>query len=77
MLEYQNLIDPEGVQARLSNRLVRREYFSKGPNFLIHIDGYDKIKKYGFGIHGAICGYFSVHVVKYRKVSFKDVRFAP
>lgn len=50
-------MDPEGVQARLGHRLSRREYFNKGPNFLIHIDGYDKIKKYGFGIHGAICGY--------------------
>ncbi|XP_053406569.1 uncharacterized protein LOC123562335 [Mercenaria mercenaria] len=57
VLQYQNIIDPEGVQARLSNRLSSREYFNRGPNFLIHIDGYDKIKKYGFGIHGAICGF--------------------
>lgn len=25
-----------------------------GPNFIWHIDGYDKLKPYGFCIHGAI-----------------------
>ncbi|CAC5369865.1 unnamed protein product [Mytilus coruscus] len=28
-----------------------------GPNYLIHIDGYDKLKSYGIAIHGAIDGY--------------------
>lgn len=28
-----------------------------GPNFIWHIDGYDKLKPYGFCIHGAIDGY--------------------
>lgn len=57
VLEYQHLLDPEGVQSRSRHCLVRREYMNKGPNFLIHIDGYDKIKRYGFAIHGAICGF--------------------
>lgn len=29
----------------------------KGPNFLIHTDGYDKLKPFGIAIHGAIDGY--------------------
>ena len=28
-----------------------------GPNFIWHIDGYDKLKPYGFCIHGAVDGY--------------------
>ena len=28
-----------------------------GPNFIWHIDGYDKLKPYGFCTHGAIDGY--------------------
>ena len=28
-----------------------------GPNFIWHIDGYERLKPYGFCIHGAIDGY--------------------
>ena len=28
----------------------------KGPNFLWHCDGYDKLKPYGIAIHGCIDG---------------------
>ena len=28
----------------------------QGPNYLWHIDGYDKLKPFGFAIHGAIDG---------------------
>jgi hypothetical protein len=49
-------LDPDGVAARLRHRLIRRVYVSKGPNYLLHLDGYDKIKRYGFAIHGAIDG---------------------
>ena len=48
------LIDPEGVQCRRQRRLVRRRYFSRGPNFLMHIDGWDKLKRYGLAVHGCI-----------------------
>ncbi|KAK2554872.1 hypothetical protein P5673_023534 [Acropora cervicornis] len=37
--------------------LRRRQYHSKGPNYIWHIDGYDKLKPYGFCVHGAIDGY--------------------
>lgn len=50
-------LDPEGVRLRSRNCLRRREYVSKGPNFVIHLDGYDKLKPFGFAIHGAIDGF--------------------
>jgi len=56
VLAIQNEIDPEGVDMRKRHRLKRREYSNPGPNFLIHIDGFDKLKKYGFAISGATCG---------------------
>ncbi|KAG5876634.1 hypothetical protein JTB14_005050 [Gonioctena quinquepunctata] len=52
-----NILDPEGVTLRRKNRLRRREYFSKGPNFLWHIDSYDKLKPYGIAINGCIDGF--------------------
>lgn len=51
------VLDPEGVDMRLRHRLRRRQYKGRGPNFLWHIDGYDKLKPYGFCIHGGIDGY--------------------
>lgn len=65
-------LDPEGVAARKSRRLKRRIYYSKvstvkcfdldwclrfqGPNFVWHMDGYDKLSPYGLAIHGCIDG---------------------
>ena len=50
-------LDPEGVDRRSRYRLQRREYFAKGPNYIWHLDGYDKLKPFGFCIHGSIDGY--------------------
>ena len=50
-------LDPDGVEQRSRRRLRRRQYHSKGPNYIWHIDGYDKLKPYGFCVHGAIDGY--------------------
>ncbi|XP_033757746.1 uncharacterized protein LOC117340076 [Pecten maximus] len=50
-------LDPEGVSRKRRHQFSRRIYINKGPNYLIHIDGYDKLKRYGFPIHGAICGF--------------------
>lgn len=52
-----SIIDPDGVALRKARCLKRRMYYSKGPNYMVHIDGYDKLKPYGFPIHGAIDGY--------------------
>jgi hypothetical protein len=51
------IIDPVGVDFRLSRRLRRRQYGVKGPNFLWHIDSYDKLKRYGLCINGCIDGF--------------------
>lgn len=50
-------MDKEGVQERARRRLKRRKYVNPGPNFVWHVDGYDKLKPYGFAIHGAIDGF--------------------
>jgi hypothetical protein len=52
-----SIIDPVGCEGRKGRRLQRRVYRSKGPNFIWHADGYDKLKPYGITIHVAIDGY--------------------
>lgn len=52
-----NELDPMGVQLRKAGRLSRRRYFSKGPNFIWHIDSYDKLKPYGICVNGCIDGF--------------------
>lgn len=51
------VISPNAVALRSHHRLQRRVYYNKGLNFLIHIDGYDKLKPFGIAIHGAIDAY--------------------
>jgi len=51
------ILDKEGVAARRSRRLKRREYSVKGPNYLWHLDSYDKLKPYGICINGCIDGF--------------------
>ena len=55
-------LDPAGVDARRRSTLRRRLYYSKGPNWVWHLDGYDKLKPFGFEIHGCIDEY-SRHVL--------------
>lgn len=50
-------VDPEGCHLRKAHRLKRRTYHCLGPNYTWHIDGYDKVKPFGFPIHGAIDGF--------------------
>lgn len=57
-----SLVDPEGVAERYGNRLSRREYRSPGPNFIWHMDGWDKLKFFGFAVHGGVDG-FSRHIM--------------
>ena len=47
-------LDPDGVQARRAKTLRRRTYCNPGPNHSWHVDGYDKLKPYGFPVHGCI-----------------------
>ncbi|XP_046579233.1 uncharacterized protein LOC124286835 [Haliotis rubra] len=60
--QLMQIIDPQGVKLRRRHRLLRREYFNYGPNFLWHMDSYDKLKPYGICINGAIDG-FSRYIV--------------
>lgn len=55
-------LDPAGVSLRSRKRLRRRDSFSKGANYLWHMDGYDKLKPYGLPISGCIDG-FSLHII--------------
>ncbi|XP_014237102.1 uncharacterized protein LOC106659200 [Trichogramma pretiosum] len=57
ILKYLRIIDPEGIEARSRYRLKRRQYSLSGPNHLWHVDGHDKLKKFGFAIHGCVDGY--------------------
>ena len=50
-------VDPVGTSERRQRRLRRRKYVSPGPNHTWHIDGYDKLKPYGFPIHGCVDGF--------------------
>ena len=50
-------LDPGGVEQRRRHRLSRRVYRCRGPNWTWHVDGYDKLKPFGFDIHGCIDGY--------------------
>lgn len=47
-------LDPDGCEER---RTHRRSYINPGPNFCWHLDGYDKLKLFGFPIHGCIDGF--------------------
>ena len=50
-------IDPAGCERRRQHSIRGRQYINPGPDFTRHIDGYDKLKSWGFPIHGAIDGY--------------------
>jgi len=53
-------IDPEGVAARgkaFATSRRRKEYFVKGPNRVLSIDGHDKLSRFRFEIYGAIDAY--------------------
>ena len=50
-------VDPEGTALRKAHALRRRSYTNPAPNFAWHVHGYDKLKPYGFPIHGAVDGF--------------------
>ena len=49
-------IDLEGTNMQKTRRLRRRKYVSEGLNSCWHADGYNKVKPYGFPVHGCIDG---------------------
>ena len=46
-------VDLERIELRPRKHLRRWLYFARGPNWVWQIDGYNKLKPYGFDIHGA------------------------
>ena len=56
VLRIMQIADPDGIALRKGRRLKRRKYYAIGPNYIWHADGYDKLKPFGFCIHGAIDG---------------------
>ena len=50
-------IDSARVEDRKRHRLKRWTYESPRPNYCWQVDGYDKLKPFGFPIHGAVDGY--------------------
>ena len=50
-------VDPVGVNERKRRAIKRRVYGSDGPWDIFHIDGNDKLKMFGFAIHGCIDGF--------------------
>ena len=51
VLQMTREIDAEGVRQRKAHRLVRHMYYAQGPNYVWHVDGYDKLM---FCLNGAI-----------------------
>ncbi|XP_063063721.1 uncharacterized protein LOC134456267 [Engraulis encrasicolus] len=60
--EIQTTLDPEAVQRRKGRRLRRRSYSVPGPNYVWHMDSYDKLSPFGIGVNGCIDG-FSRHII--------------
>lgn len=52
VFELLQVLDPEDVEERAKYRLKRRVHEVEGPNFLWHVDVYDKLVPYGLFIHG-------------------------
>ncbi|XP_034541058.1 solute carrier family 23 member 1 [Notolabrus celidotus] len=50
-------LNPRGTLLRARRRFIRRTYHSMGPNYLWYVDGYDKLKPFGFAISGCIDGF--------------------
>ncbi|TKS70609.1 hypothetical protein D9C73_005943 [Collichthys lucidus] len=50
-------LDPCGAENRSRRRFVRRSYHSMGPNKIWHVNGYDKLTRFGISISGCIDGF--------------------
>ena len=50
-------MDPSGVRERCRSVLHRRKYSVPSSNALCHLDGYHKLIRWRYVIHGAIDGY--------------------
>ncbi|KAL2096354.1 hypothetical protein ACEWY4_008502 [Coilia grayii] len=53
----QNTLDPEAVRRRKGRRLRRRSYSVLGPNYVWHMDSYEKLTPFGIGVNRCIDGF--------------------
>ena len=53
------IINPEEIEERKRNSIKRRFYWAKGLPDIYHINGNDKLKRWGFCIHGCVDGFSS------------------
>lgn len=56
VMQIMKHICPNATEKRKAYRLKRRVYTLKGPNYVWHVDGYDKLKPFVYCIHGCIDG---------------------
>ena len=63
VLQMMRQIDREGVRQCKAHRLVRHRYNAQGPNYVWHVDGYDKLKPYGFCFNGGIIDGYSRRIL--------------
>lgn len=50
-------LNPQRIALRTRRRFTRRTYHSMGPNYIWHVDGYDKLKPFGLALSGCIDGF--------------------
>ena len=55
--ELLSILDSEGCQLRRAHKLKRCAYHNAGPNAAWHAGGYNKLKRFGFPMHGCINGW--------------------
>ena len=71
-------LDPEGTELRKAHRLTRRKHHHPGPNYSWHCEGYDKLKPFGFPIHGCIDGWSrNIESTKWRSQGWAWPGFIP
>ena len=51
------ILDPVEVERRKTKAIKQRVYESSGPMNTLHIDGNDKLKRFGIPNHGFIDGF--------------------
>lgn len=75
VLELIKILDPDGVAGRRRRGLRRRLYKNFGPNYVWHVDGHNKLNRFGFHIHGCIDGFSRKVLWLNVGTSNKDPRF--
>ena len=50
-------LNPQGTDLRTRRRFMRRTYHLMGPNYMWHVDSYDKMKPFGLALSGCIDGF--------------------